>query len=82
MRPIKCTPIHLSAKVAVGACQKAGKSYLRGRVSTVDLLVLASLDQLLVILKYYLRLLQNGLSEEEVNGTELSPSVNIPCKKS
>jgi hypothetical protein len=38
-----------------------GKPYGRGRLCTVHLLVLTSLDQLLLYLKYYLHLLQNKL---------------------
>ncbi len=37
------------------------KSYWRGRLSTVDLLVLTRLDQLLFYWKYYIPLLQNKL---------------------
>ncbi len=36
-----------------------GKSYKRGRLSTVDLLVLTSLDQLLSILKILFTVLKN-----------------------
>ncbi len=50
---------------------------LRGRLSTVDLLVPTSLDQLLFILKILLTVLQSYLNEE-VNRTEPSPSVRIP----
>jgi len=38
-----------------------GKPYWKGRLSTVDLLALTSLDQLILKLKYYLPLLQNKL---------------------
>jgi hypothetical protein len=40
----------------------AGKSYWRGRLSTVDLLVLNSLDQFLFTLKILLTFLQNKLT--------------------
>jgi hypothetical protein len=39
----------------------SGKSYCRGRLSTVDLLVLTKLDQIIFILKIYF--LQNKLPE-------------------
>jgi hypothetical protein len=49
------------------------------RLGTVDLFVLASLGQLLLILKKRLfTYLKNYLSEE-VNSTEPSPSVSVPC---
>ncbi len=50
------------------------KSYRRGRLSTVDLLVPTSLDQLLSKWKIVCIYLQN----EEVNCTKPSPSVSIP----
>jgi hypothetical protein len=37
----------------------AGKSFLRGQLSTVNLLALSILDQLLFVKKYDLPLLQN-----------------------
>ncbi len=39
----------------------AGKSYWRGRLTTVDLLVLTTLDQLIFILKILFMFLQNKL---------------------
>jgi len=39
----------------------AGKPYQRGRISTVDLLVLTSLDQLLFALKLYFSVSSNKL---------------------
>jgi hypothetical protein len=45
-------------------------------VSTIDLLVLNSLEQLFVILQ--ITFLQNKLLNEEVNRTERSPSVSVP----
>jgi hypothetical protein len=53
-----------------------GKSYCRGRLNTVDLLVLTSLDLLLFISK----LLHTNFTKlnEEVIRTEPSPSVSIP----
>jgi hypothetical protein len=46
----------------------------------VDLLVLISLDQLLFILKVLLTSFTKQANlNEEVNGTEPSPFVSIPC---
>ncbi len=56
----------------------AGKSYWRGRLSTVDLLVLSSLDQLLFLWKYYLPFYKTSCPNEEVNCSEPFPSVSIP----
>ncbi len=47
---------------------KAGKSCCRGRLGTVDLLVLISLDQQLLILQTFFTLLFNN-PNEEVNCT-------------
>jgi hypothetical protein len=47
----------------------AGNPYLRGRISTVDLLVLISFDQLIFISSYL---------NEEVNCTDPFPSVSVP----
>ena len=52
-----------------------GNPYWRGRLSTVDLLVLTSLDQLPSIWKFYLPFLQR----KEVNCTEPLSSVSVPC---
>jgi hypothetical protein len=59
----------------------AGKSYWTGRISTVDLLVLSSLNFLFILNAYYLRFSQNELPylNEEVNCTEPSTSVGVPC---
>ncbi len=54
-----------------------GKSYWRGRLSTFQLLVLTSLDQLLFY-KLYLPFYNITYLNEEVNCTELSQSVSIP----
>jgi hypothetical protein len=48
----------------------AEKSYRRGRLSTVDLLVLTRLNQLLWILQTLLTFSKNQLFNEEVNCTE------------
>ncbi len=55
---------------------RPGKSYWRGRLSTVDLLVLISLDQLLFIIKMLIAFLRYML--EEANSTDPSRSVSIP----
>ncbi len=47
------------------------EAILSGRLSTVDSLVLTSLDQLLSILKIIIK--------EEVNCTEPVPSDSVPC---
>ncbi len=60
------------------ATPKAGNPYWKGRLSTIDLLVLTSLDQLFLYSQCYLHLLQNN---DEVNCTEPSPSVSVPCHK-
>ncbi len=58
----------------------AGNPYWKGRISTVDLLVLTSSNQLLIILKKCLYFIQNNLSQyKEVNCTYSSPLENIPC---
>jgi hypothetical protein len=52
---------------------------LKGRLSTVDLLVLTSFDQLLFILKILFNLFSKiSYLNEEANSTEPSPSVRIP----
>jgi hypothetical protein len=60
------------------ALPKAGKSYWRGRLSTVDLLVITSLDEHLYIenMIYFLNKTTN--LNEEVNCTESSPLISIP----
>ncbi len=51
-----------------------------GRLSTDDLLVLTSLDVLIFILKISVTFFyKTNYLEEEVNRTELSPSVSVPC---
>ncbi len=57
----------------------AGKPYWRGSISTVDLLVLTSLDQLLWELKLNFPFYKTTYLNEEVNCTEPSPSVRVPC---
>jgi hypothetical protein len=56
----------------------AGNPCCRGRLSTVDLLVLTSLDQLLFYWKYLTFFQKTSYPNQEVNGTEPSPSVSIP----
>jgi hypothetical protein len=56
---------------------KAGKSYRRGRLSTVDLLVQTNLDQILYLFLKYLSVTKS-YPNEEVNCTEPSPSVGLP----
>jgi hypothetical protein len=52
---------------------EARESLLRGRLSTVDLLVLTSLDQFFDLLFY-----KTSYLNEEVNCTEPSLSVSVP----
>jgi len=53
----------------------------KGRVSTVDLLVLTNLDRLLFWWKYYLMCSKASYINEEVNCTEPFPSVSVPWPK-
>ncbi len=53
------------------------KSYWRGRLSTVYLLVLISLHELIFILKTKFKIIQKCYLNEEVNCTDL-PLVSIP----
>ncbi len=55
-----------------------GSSNKRGQLSTIDLLVLISLDQRLFYLKNFLLFLQTSYFNEEVNSTDPSPSVSVP----
>ncbi len=55
-----------------------GNSNLRGRLSTVDLLVQANIDQLLLTLKQYLLYYKTSYLNEEVSCTEPSPSLSVP----
>ncbi len=58
----------------------AGTSYWRGRLSTVDLRVLASLNQLLFYIEIIIILFyKTSYLNEEINCTEPSPLVSIPC---
>jgi hypothetical protein len=59
--------------------QTTGKSYRRERLSTVDLLVLTSLYQLLFILKILFTFLTSYFNEE-VNCPEPSSLLSIPCR--
>jgi len=56
----------------------AGNSYRKGWFSTVDLLVLTSLDKHLLLITYLTFLRSKYLNEED-NGTEPSPLVSVPC---
>jgi hypothetical protein len=55
------------------------ETLLAGRISTDDLLVLTSSDQLRYILKPYSSLYKTTYFNEEVNRLERSPSVRVPC---
>jgi len=51
----------------------------RGMLSTIDLLALTSLYQLLLILKKLLTFKKTSYLNEEVNRTEPSPPGSVPC---
>ncbi len=55
------------------------EALLTGRLSTIDLLVLKSLDLLLLTIKNYLLYYKTSYLNKEVNRTEPSPSVSTPC---
>ncbi len=56
-----------------------GKSFWRGRLSAVDLLVLTSLDQLFIYIENIINLFyKTSYLNEEVNCTEPFPLVSIP----
>jgi hypothetical protein len=57
--------------------RQTGKPYWRGRLSTVSLLVLTSLDQLRLIMKTIFTFYKT--INEEVMCTEPAPSVSVPC---
>jgi hypothetical protein len=57
-----------------------GKTYRRGRLSTVDLLVLTCLDQLLLLIKIlYTFLTEQATLMRRTTVLSLPPSVGIPC---
>ncbi len=57
----------------------SGNPYGRGRVSTVDLLVITASAEVLFMLKLYFSVLQTSYLNEEVNCVELSSSVSVSC---
>jgi len=59
-----------------------GKPCWRGTLSTVDLLVLTNLDQLLLIMQALFIFNKTSCLNEEVKCTEISPSVSVPCSHS
>jgi hypothetical protein len=68
--------IHFKSKTLL----QPGKPYWRERFNTVGLLVLTSLDQLLFTLKILFSFFyKTSYLNEEVNCTELFPSVSVPC---
>ncbi len=59
---------------------QSGNPYLRGRLSTVDLLVLTNLVQLLWVQQtLFTFFCKTSYLNEEVNRTEPSPSVSVIC---
>jgi hypothetical protein len=92
---IPCLQLHYK-KLLIGQTQgKPYSSYYRkgcgivprdvlkqGRISVVDLLVFTTSDQLLLTLEIYSSsFYQTTCPNEEVNRTELSPSVMVPWSK-
>ncbi len=64
------------AKIAVISHNRAGSHYWKGKLSTVDLLVLTSSDQLILILKiWFIFFYKTSNLNEEINCT---PSVSVP----
>ncbi len=57
---------HFSGGSTINHKFKTGNPYRRGRLGTVDLLVLTSLDELIYEWKYYFPLLQNKLSSVKI----------------
>jgi len=57
-----------------------GKSYWRARLSTVDLLVLTSINQLLFTMKILFTFYKTSYLNKEANCSEPFPSVSIPWK--
>ncbi len=62
------------------ATATAGNPYRRGRLSTFNLLILASVDQLLMKLQTLFTFCKKSCLNEVVNGTEPSPSLVFPGK--
>jgi hypothetical protein len=62
----------------MGLSVSAGNPYLRGRLNTVDLLVLTCLDQLILIIQILFTFYKTSYLDEEANGTEPSRSVSVP----
>jgi hypothetical protein len=56
----------------------SGKSYRRGRLSTVDLLVITSLDELLVIMQTLFTFKKTRYLTVEANRTENSLAIGFP----
>jgi hypothetical protein len=59
--------------------QLHGNTNLKGRLNTINLLVLTSLDPLPLLMKTLFTLYKTSYFNEEVNRTEPFPSVSIPC---
>ena len=69
-----------SRKKVGGQSLLAGKSNGRGRLSTHDLLVLASLDKFIFILKIFFNFLQKQATlMRRSTVLSLSPTISIPC---
>jgi hypothetical protein len=68
--------------IIVGECPSTsipGKPCERERLSTVDLLVLTSIIQLLLVMSTSITFYKISYINEEVNRTEPSLSVSVPC---
>ncbi len=76
------TKVETILKWAQDAGKDTGKlsreSLRKGRISTVDLLVLDNLDQQLAVFDST-NIIYFKMINEEVNGTETYPSVIVPC---
>ncbi len=60
---------------------EAGNPCWKGRISTVDLLVITSSDYLILLQTCFFLYCKTSCLSEEVNCTELSPYVRIPCSR-
>jgi len=79
VHPSSCLPSILSVSSTSKVTRTPGKSYWRGKLSTNDLCVLNSWDQLSFILKILFLCFKTRYLNE-VNYTEPSSSVSIPCR--
>jgi hypothetical protein len=75
-----CTCLVKYFLLKFGIRLNAGNSFWRGRLSTVDFLELTILDQLIVLLKKIIYpFKKTSYPNEDVNHTQPSPLVRVPC---